>query len=85
MGVDLSRRDRSMTEELLDDTYISTICQKSRSKTMTKCMCVHIFQYASPESILLHHSRDEEACEAYFLVRELDRIYIFFTKIMSNK
>ncbi len=25
--IDLSRRDRSMTEEFLDYTYVSTICQ----------------------------------------------------------
>jgi hypothetical protein len=45
-------------------------------------MCVHIFQYASPESILLYHSRDEESGKAYFLVRELYRIYILFTEVV---
>lgn len=55
MCIDLCRRDRSMSEKFLYDTDICTICQKSRSKTMSECMSVDIFKYSGFESIGLYH------------------------------
>ena len=76
MSVDLSRGDRRMTEKFLDYTYVSTICQKSCRKTMTKSMCMHILEDTSTQSIRLHHIRDEEAGETDRLIFEQGRLDI---------
>ena len=85
VGIHLSRGDRSMAEEFLYDTYIRTICQKSRRKTMTKCVGMEIFQYASSESVALYHICDEKSWETHFLIWEMDRLDIFFREIVSDK
>ena len=85
MRIYLSRRDRSMTEKLLDYTYISTICQKSCRETMTKRMGMEIFQYTSSESVWFDHIRDEKSRETHFLIWEVDRLDIFFREVVSDK
>ena len=40
MSIYLCCCDGSMSEELLDDTYVSTICQQGRRKTVTEGMRV---------------------------------------------
>jgi hypothetical protein len=64
MRVDLSRRDRGMAKKFLDYTYISTICQKSCCKRVTKRMCMHIFEYSCSESIILYHIGDKKSSES---------------------
>ncbi len=61
MCIYLSSRDRGMSEELLNNTYICSIRQKRSSKTMPKCMSVHIFEDTRLESIVLHHIGDKKS------------------------
>lgn len=61
MSVDLSRRDRGMTEELLDDTDIRTILQERRGKRVPEGMSGYIFRDARFESSIFDHRRDEKS------------------------
>ena len=85
VSIDLCRRDRCMAEEFLYDTDICTIRQECRGEAMTEGMCVHILEYPSLEAILLYHIRDKKSTQSDSVTREIDSIYIFFTKIMAYK
>ncbi len=46
---------------------------------------MHIFEYARTESIVLHHTRDEESRETDSIVREEGRIDISATVVVSDE
>lgn len=52
---------------------------------MSERMCMHIFEYARTESIVLHHTRDEESRETDSIVREEGRIDISATVVVSDE
>ena len=85
MCVDLCCGDWGMTEKFLYYTYISTICQKSCCKRVTKRMCMQILEDSSLEAIVFHHVRYEESCKAHLFIIEKGRIDILYREIMADK
>lgn len=85
MCIYLSCCDRSMSEELLNNTYICSICQKRSSKTMSKRMSMHIFEDACFESIILYHIRNKKSSKSNGVIIKEWRIDICRCKIMPNK
>jgi hypothetical protein len=74
-----------MSEKLLDDTYISTVCQERSRETVTEGMSVEIFEYTSTESVVLYHIGYEEAREADSLIGKMDGLDIFCTEIVPDE
>ncbi len=85
MGVYLSCRDRSMPEEFLDNTNISTIGEKRCRKWMTKCMGMEILEYTRFEAICLDHIGNKESGQSHSSVIKINTFYIFLGIIMAYK
>jgi hypothetical protein len=83
--IDLSRRDRCVTEKFLDYTDISTICQQSCRKRVPECVGVHILEYARPESVCFYHVGDKKSREAYIRIIEERRVDISFAEVVSDE
>lgn len=74
MSVDLGRRDRGMSEELLDDTDISTILQERRRKRVSEGMSRYIFRDARSDPTIFDHRRDKKSRETYIIACVLEVI-----------
>ena len=85
VGIDLRCRDGCMTEEFLDYTDISTICQQSCCKRMTERVCVHIFEYACLESVCFHHVGDMEPRQSDYVIREQGGVDVRFTVVVADE
>lgn len=85
MCIYLSRRDRCMSKEFLDDADIGTIREKCSREWMTKRVCVEIFKYPCLESVGLYHISDKKTRKSNIIIIQIDTFDIFFRKIVSDK
>lgn len=60
VGIDLRGRDRGMSKELLDGTYIRTVCQQGSGEAMPKGVGRNLFDDIGTKGVLLDFGGNEE-------------------------
>ncbi len=68
--IDLSGRDRGVSEELLDRSDIGTIGEESRREAMSECMSGNFFDDIRSECVLLDLVCYEESAETHVYIRK---------------